>query len=339
MSPTLQHFAARLAALPAPPADARRELSLDTQALFSALLTNEFKAQYGPAGFAQADAVMRQYNEGVVRCRTGQLPEALAELRRADEQLAALAPALVPYTTLFQLSGWGNYYYKAGEGERAVQLLAQGLGLSAELERQGHQALIYRRIEQLQNIATIYGKQQQVERASQVLKNTAIFIHAGRAHGLFSPDWDAATLGQVPALQETTLYNVCRQLAELDTLRLAQPAGPEADYFHRAVGPELLAGLAPTTYDRTVLYNWLYVKASYYAESPVAFFENVLAFLADAQVAPRYGVFQANLLAQAAAHIRRQAAAAQPLGLLATVDALADRARARAGRRPARIAA
>lgn len=337
MSYTLQQFAARLATLPVPPADARRTLSLDTQALFSALLTNEFKAQFGPVGFDQADAVMRQYNEGVVRCRTGQLPEALAELRRADAKLALLAPALVPYTTLFQLSGWGNYYYKAGEGERAVALLTQGLSLSAELERQGHQALIYRRIEQLQNIATIYAKQQQAEQASRLLCNTAIYIHAGRAQDLFILDWDAAALGQVPALQETTLYNVCRQLAELDTL-LTQPTGPGADYFHRAIGPELLAGLAATTYDRTVLYNWLYTKASYCEESPAAFFENVLAFLADASVAPRYGVLQANLLAQAASHIRRQDAA-QYLGLLATVDALADRARARAGRRPARIAA
>lgn len=338
MSHTLQQFAARLAALPAPPADARHALSLDTQALFSALLTNEFKAQFGLAGFDQADAVMRQYNDGVVRCRTGQLPEALAELRRADAQLATLAPTLVPYTTLFQLSGWGNYYYKAGEGERAVALLAQGLGLSAELERQGHQALIYRRIEQLQNIATIYAKQQQFEQASHLLRNTAIFIHAGRAQALFIPDWEATALGQVPALQETTLYNVYRQLAELDTLLLTHPPGPGADYFHRAIGPELLAGLAATTYDRTVVYNWLYVKASYYEQSPAAFFENVLAFLADISVAPRYGVLQANLLAQAASHIRRQDAASH-LGLLATVDALADRAWVRAGRRPARIAA
>ncbi len=338
MSRSLQHFVDQLRSLPAPPADARRELSLDTQALFSALLTNEFRAQHGPDGFVQADAVMRQYNEGVVRCRTGQLPEALAELRRGDECLATLTPELVDYTALFQLSGWGNYYYKTGDAERAVALLRQGLGLSVTLERQGHQALIYRRIEQLQNIATIYGKQQQFEAASQLLKNTAIFIHAGRAQGLFIDDWDAGSLGQVQALQETTLYNVCRQLAELNTLTLTYPGGPGADYFHHAVGQDLLAGLEATTYDRTVLYNWLYVKASYYTQSPEDFFENVLAFLTDGSVAPRYGVFQANLLAQASVHIRQQGLS-HGESLLATVDSLADRARVRAGRRPARLAA
>lgn len=338
MSRILQHFIDQLKSLPAPPAGARRELSLDTQALFSALLTNEFQAQYGPDGFAQADAVMRQYNEGVVRCRTGQLPEALAELQRGDQCLATLAPELVDYTALFQLSGWGNYYYKAGEADRAVSLMRQGLGLSAMLERNGHQALIYRRIEQLQNIATIYGKQQQFERASQLLKNTAIFIHSGHVEGLFIDDWDAGSLSQVQALQETTLYNVCRQLAELDTVTLTCAVGPGTDYFHHAVGQELLASLQATTYDRTVLYNWLYVKASYYTQSPAAFFENVLVFLADESVAPRYGVFQANLLAQAAVYIRQQGLA-QSEDLLATVDAVANRARVRAGRRPIRLAA
>jgi tetratricopeptide (TPR) repeat protein len=338
MSRTLQHFVDQLVALPRPPANARRELSLDTQALFSALLTNEFQAQYGAAGFAQADAVMRQFNEGVLLCRQDQLAAALAELQRGDEQLAALPAALIPYTSLFQLSGWGNYYYKAGEGERAVALLCQGLQLSIELEQQGHHALIYRRIEQLQNIATIYGKQQQYEAAIGLLTSTATFIHAGQATGLFVADWDAARLRQVQALQETTLFNVCRQLAELNTLMLASPTGLPDDYFHCHAGRQLLAGLEVSTYDRTLLYNWLYVKASFYAEGPDAFFANVLTFLADTVAAPRYGVFQANLLAQAASHIRQQATA-QREDLLSTVGAVAERARLRAGGRAARMAA
>ena len=64
----------------------------------------------------------------------------------------------------------------------------------------------------------------------------------------------------------------------------------------------------------------------------------MLAFLTDESVAPRYGVFQANLLAQTSVHIRQQDLA-HGESLLVTVNALADRAARWAGRRPARLAA
>jgi hypothetical protein len=309
MTTHLQTFAEKLSALDRRPLTVADGLkSYNGEALFAALLNNELRAQVGDAGHDAARHVLLEYFQAVLRCRENNLPEALAQLHRTDQLRHALTGSALDYATLFQLSAWGNYYYKTREADRAIGLLRQGLYLSADLERRGFGAFMYRRIEQLQNIANIHGKQQDFDAAHELLRNLLTFLHAGRVQGLLIADWDAATLARTPILHEGTLHSVLRQVADLNTRHLDHPVYHDA-FYHQYFYQDLLAHLEPTTYNRVILHNWLYVKNSYYADSPAAFLDNVLEFLADEAIAPHYNMLKANLLSQAIWHCRQQAPA------------------------------
>lgn len=286
--------------------------TLDAQALFAALLKNGLLAQAGPEVYVHTTRLANSYTEAVNLARKGPLAIALAQLYRTDAALAALPASAGEFAELFRLSAWGYYHYKAQDGALGLELLRQGLGLSAALERRGYPALVYRRIEQLQNIARIYSTSEQPALAQQLLKNTLTYIHSGLASGLFIDDWDVATIGQVPVLQESTLRSVFIQLAEHNTRTMSHMYYGDA-YFYLTVVREVLAQFEATTYNRVVLYNWLYVKASYYEQGPAAFLANVLSFVRDPEVAREYDQLKANLLAQAIWHIRQQPEPVRPL--------------------------
>jgi hypothetical protein len=309
MTTDLQVFAKKLSALEQRPLTAADGLkSYNGEALFAALLNNELRAQVGEESYGQAQHVIAEYFKAVLLCRESKLPEALAQLHAADQLRPPLAGNALDYATLFQLSAWGNYYYKAREADRAIELLRQGLCLSADLERRGFGAFIYRRIEQLQNIANILSKQPDPNAAHRLLKNVLTFMYSGRANGLFIDDWDAATLAQTRILQEGTLHSVLRQIADQNTRNMDHPVYDNAFYYNFFY-KGLLDELATDTYNRVVLYNWVYVKSSYYEQGPAAFLNNVLEFLADEAIAPNYNVLKANLLSQAIWHCRQQAPA------------------------------
>jgi len=309
MTTHLQLFAEKLSALDRRPLTTADGLkAYNGEALFAALLNNELRAQVGEAGHDEVRHVIAEYFQAVLLCRQNKLPEALAQLHRTDQLRPALAGNALDYATLFQLSAWGNYYYKTREADRAIGLLRQGLHLSADLERRGFGAFIYRRIEQLQNIANIHVKQQNLDAAHELLRNVLTFLHAGRAQGLLIADWDATTLAQTPILHEGTLHAVLRQIADQNTRNLGHPVYHDA-FYHQYFYKDLLAQLETTTYNRVILYNWLYVKSSYHEQSPAAFLDNVLEFLADEAIAPHYNMLKANLLSQAIWHCRQQAPA------------------------------
>jgi len=309
MSPELSVFVEKLTAL-------RRQATplktLDTQALFAALLKNGLLRQAGAEVYGHTTRLADAYTQAVDLGRRGALAEALAQLHRTDEALAALPAGMGEFAELFQLSAWGYYYYKTGESAQGFELLRRGLGLSAALERRGYPALVYRRIEQLQNLARLHSQSQQPELTQQLLKNTLTYLHSGQASGLFIADWDAAAIGQVPALHEATLRSVGNQLAEHSTLTMSHPTCGNAHFYHTVVR-EVLAQLEATSYGRVVLYNWLYVKASYYEQGPAAFLDNVLTFVSDTEIAREYDLLRANLLAQAIWHMQQQPEPVRPL--------------------------
>jgi len=297
------YFLDQLLALPPAPPAPGPSATPSTQAIFTVLFDRQLREKVGPAAYQQATGVLRQYYRAVELCRQCQLPAAQAQLHQADAQLAQLPAAVRDFVTLFHLSAWGNYYYQAHDAPRGIALLRQGLGLSAALERQGY-ALIYRRIEQLLNIGALYARQQRHARAHALLRSTLTFVHAGRAEGLLLDDWNAADLQRVRAYQEHTLDETFARLATQNMALLAHPAYGD-DYHYAFFFRDLLHQLHPDTYNRTILHNWLYVKASYYQQGPAAFLENTLTFVGDAEIAPEYGIFKANLLAQASHHLRQ----------------------------------
>jgi hypothetical protein len=306
MNPDLHVFAAKLDALkPSLPAGTVDNKGFNGQALFGALLNNELRAQVGDDAFRHAEHAITEYFEAVLLCRKKELPAALRQLQRADALMPALASGTEEFVTLFKLSAWGNYYYQACEGNQAVELLRQGLRISADLERRGYGAFIFRRIEQLQNIANIYFKQQQDEAAHRLLKNVLTFMHSGRATDLLIEDWDTGPLAQLRIMQESTLHAVLRHIAVQNTRFMDHPVYDNA-YYYRFYFKDLLVELETNTYNRVVLYNWTYAKASFFEAGPAAFLENVLAFLADEAIIPTYNVLKANLLAQALWYIGQQ---------------------------------
>lgn len=287
---------------PVPPA-LEAPAVLSTQAIFTVLFDRQLREKVGPAAYQQATGVLRQYYRAVELCRQRRLPTAHTQLQQADAQLTALPTPVQDFVTLFHLSAWGNYHYQADDPAQGIVLLRRGLALSAELERQGY-ALIYRRVEQLLNIGALYARQQRHARAHELLRNTITFVHTGQAQGLLLDDWDAAALQRVRAYQEYTLDEAFARLATQNTALLAHPAYAD-DYHYAFFFRDLLRQLHADTYNRTILHNWLYVKASYYEDGPAAFLANTLTFVADAEIAPEYGVFKANLLAQASHHLRQ----------------------------------
>lgn len=306
MNTTLQSFAAKLSALAAPAAPVGGSKNINSQALFAALLNNELRRQAGPEAHAQADHVVAQYFKAVLLCRASKLPEALARLQASDALMLTLPALTVDFVTLFQLSAWGNYHYKTGESHTAIDLLRQGLGISAGLERQGYGALVYRRFEQLQNIANILLKACQADEAHQLLKNALVYAHSGHASGLLIDDWEPAAVGRVPVLQDSTLEALFSQLASQNTATMGQPGYDHAYYY--AFCQDLLRDLTTDTYNRTVLYNWMYVKASWFEQGPDAFLANVLEFIIDPEISASYDVFKGNLLAQSLSIFRPQPA-------------------------------
>lgn len=322
MSNALQVFVEKLHVLAQRPVVAAEVKNINGQALFAALLNNELKAQAGQEGHRQADHVVGEYFKAVLLCRKNELVAALAQLQHSDGLMDSLPAVTVDFVTLFKLSAWGNYRYKTQEGALGIELLRQGLGISARLERQGFGPLIYRRIEQLQNIANILFRQQQVEQANQLLKNALTFVHTGRAEGLLIDDWDADTMRRVRTLQENTLEAVLSQLAAQNTLYM-NDAVYHNEYYHRVFFRGLLQELEADTYNRVVLYNWLYVKNSYFELGAEEFLRNALEFLSDEAITAAYDVFKANLLAQAIWVIRQQENH-QP-ALIDTIQGFAER--------------
>ena len=293
MHQDLTLFVARLRTLAEQPLPSVTK-QLNHQALFAALLSNQLLAQVGATASTQARQAIQQYFEAVLLCRQQQLLGAQHALSRADASLLALPAVAVEVATLFQLSAWGNYYYANQEGDRAVVALRQGLILSAKLERRGYTALIHRRIEQLQNVATIYFQQQQPAEAGQLLRNALSFVVTGQVQDLLIEDWEASGLRQVPALHEHTLRGLLAYVAT----RLGTPASSPFDDDYRRFFQDLLRKFTADTYNQVVLYNWLFISISYLEEGLRGFLHNVGEFLADAEITASYDMFKVNLLQQ-----------------------------------------
>ncbi|WP_216679674.1 hypothetical protein [Hymenobacter siberiensis] len=328
MPSSLSTFTRQLAALRQLPQPTLVE-GPNIQAIFTTWFDKELRAKMGPEAYQQATAVLQQYTAAVQLCRTDKLAAALAQLQLADAELAELPAAPQAFVTLFHLSAWGNYQYKVGNATQGIALLHQGLLLSAELERQGYK-LIYRRVEQLLNIVALYTQQQHHARAHNLLRNILTFAHTGQATGLLIDDWDGAALQQVRAYQEHTLDEAFAKLASQNTTYLTHPQYTD-DYHYHFFFRDLLQQLHPDTYNRAILHNWLYVKESYYQNGLNSFLENVLIFVADPEIASEYGVFKANLLAQAGHYLHQQTSDTTHLAVIrnfATATLLDRRGRA-----------
>lgn len=308
MITTLQSFADKLATFQQQaPLLTDGPRTYNGQALFAALLNNELRAQVGDA-HRQSDYVIAEYFKAVLLCRENNLAAALAQLQRTDALAPTLPAGTEDFAQLFKLSAWGNYYYKTREADRAIALLCEGLVLSASLERRGFGAFIYRRIEQLQNIGNILFKSQRDDEAHELLRNVLTFMHTGHAKGLFTDDWEVATLTYTRILQEGALHAVVRQIAHQNTLYQEHPQYNHA-FYHQFFFQDFARELETDTYNRVILYNWAYVKNSYLEQGPAAFLENTLAFLADEAVAINYNNLKVNLLSQVIWCSRQQAPA------------------------------
>lgn len=301
MLTALPLFVAELTALPL----RRPEAAPDANALMSKIMGKEMERLMGPEVFHHHDVLATEYSRAVAACRRGDLPAALSQLESTDARVPAVPVAALPLVTLYRYSAWANYYYKVGQGEEAVALLRQGLPISASLERDGCPVLIFRRLDQLLNIATIYLRQERLDEASELLRNILCFVLTGQARGLLIEDWDGAAVRRVRLFQEGVLDEVVSRLATQNMVHMVHPTHGEAyyyDFFFR----DLLRDWPTDTYNRVVIYNWLYAKVSYFEQAPAEFLANVLSFVGDAAITPAYDVLRANLLAQVIVHFQGQ---------------------------------
>lgn len=301
---------ARIAPRPAP-----------TPSLFVDLLQQRLAEQCGPEAPVQVGSLIEAYSKAVGLCRKEELGAALAHLQGVDHLVAEVPEKQREFLTLFQLSAWGNYYFKNRQADLALAALTEGLNRSAHLEQAGYYPLIHRRIEQLQNIAMIYYRQQQPQAANELLRNTLRFVHSGHAHGLLVAHWDRARLEQVPALQDSTLQYVFQSVAKHNCHSHATPGYGENYYYHFFY-QEALAQLAVTTPTRQILRQWLLVKCARLEAGEQAFLQRVLAFFAEPAVAADYGPLKTNLLQQVVHLIRQAPAVANPEQLIASLLAL-----------------
>ena len=279
-----------------PPA-APASLQKGTDALFSSLINNELQLRVGPDGLLLARQAISDYFRAVQLCRENNPVEAQAQLHCCDALLASLPSAALDFVQLFRMGAWSNYYYKIRQSERAINLLCEGFGLSATLERQGYPAFLYWRIGQLLNISTVLFKEKSYENGHQLLKNAIVFTHSGEATGLLIDDWHGVAITTVRTLQESALDQLFGQLARQNMLLLPHETY-DSTYYHRFFFAQLLAEMETETYNRMVLYNWLHAKVSYEEEGLVGFLTNTLNFITDPAITRDYDLFKVNLLAQ-----------------------------------------
>lgn len=270
----------------------------DGPKLFTMLLNKSLSDQVGADKFDQIDVVVQAYFSAVLNCRKNKLEEARLQLDAADQLFDQLIPDAKPFASLFKLSAWGNFYYKENEFTKAINLLVEGLSISADLERKGLDVLIHRRIEQIQNIVNIYSKMGCVEQSDLLLKNIIKFVYTGVIDGLFIKDWNHEYMRKVGVLHENTLNSLFSQIATQNLRQMKNPIYNDP-YFYNSFYKDFLKMVNADNYNSVILYNWMYIKASYVKDGVVSFFNNLDEFLKDPNITKAYDVYKVNLLSQA----------------------------------------
>jgi hypothetical protein len=303
MANCLAAFVEHLVTMEAPVAPQSK--NINSEGLFGALVNNELKGRFEAARIEQAASLTTSYYKAVELCRANQLPAAHAQLLHCDELLGHLPAEATAFLLLARAGAWSNYYYKAQQGSRAIDVLCEGFQISAALERQGYSVFLYWRIGQLFNVTTVLFKQQALVQAHQLLKDSLVFTHSGQVKNLLIDDWGGTAIGEVRILQESCLDQLFGQVARQNTLLMAHEDYGNA-YYYRFFFEELLREMEAETYNRVVLYNWMHAKASYEQEGLRAFLDNTLDFLTDPSITRDYDVYKVNLLAQVRWSIRQQ---------------------------------
>jgi hypothetical protein len=264
--------------------------------VFSILLNAEAAKKLGHEMNDRISEVTDTYFNAVVLCRKNKITDALTVLHQGDAAFENFEDEPQCLIRLFKLSAWANYHYKAGEFNQGIGLLVSGLSLSARLEAEGYEVLQFRRIEQLQNIARIFFSSKKYLEGFTLIRSILRFIMGGNTDGLYIKDWNHQKFTQIRQMMENTLDSVFLQLATLNSSAQETPFGDlfYYDFFFK----ELLETMDADTYNRSILYNWMYVKASYFKEGQEAFLNNISIFLKDDEISPDYNKLKENLLLQ-----------------------------------------
>ncbi|MFD2284981.1 hypothetical protein GJU39_17415 [Pedobacter petrophilus] len=262
--------------------------------VFSTLLNAEAEKKMGKEVNHQISELTDVYFKAVVLCRKNRKNEALAILLEADNAFEHFDLKPKRILSLFKISAWANYHYKLDEYTKGINLLVAGLSQSAMLEAEGYDVLQYRRIEQLQNICRILFSSKRYLEGFSVMRSVLRFILTGNFEGLYVQEWDYRKFKQIRQMMENTLDSVFIQLAILNNTACDTLFGNifYYDFFFK----ELLEIMETDTYNRSILYNWMYVKASYFKEGKEAFLNNVSTFLKDEEISPDYNKLKENLL-------------------------------------------
>ncbi|MBO9673513.1 MAG: hypothetical protein J7577_08715 [Sphingobacteriaceae bacterium] len=264
--------------------------------VFSILLNAEAAKKMGDEMNDRISEVTDTYFNAVVLCRKNKLTEAHDILLLGDTAFEDFEEEPQCLIRLFKLSAWANYHYKAGQFNQGIDLLVSGLSLSARLEAEGYEILQFRRIEQLQNISRILFSSKKYLEGFTLLRSILRFIINGNTDGLCINDWNHQKFMQIRQMTENTLDSVFIQLAILNSSAHETPFGDlfYYDFFFK----ELLETMETDTYNRSILYNWMYIKASYFKEGPESFLNNISIFLKDEEISPDYNKLKENLLLQ-----------------------------------------
>lgn len=128
------------------------------------------------------------------------------------------------------------------------------------------------------------------------MRSVIRFIISGNTDRLYTREWNHKKFTQIRQMMENTLDSVFLQLAILNSSAQETPFGDlfYYDFFFK----ELLETMETDTYNRSILYNWMYVKASYFKEGQEAFLNNISIFLKDDEISPDYNKLKENLLLQ-----------------------------------------
>ena len=264
--------------------------------VFSTLLNAEAVKKMGHEMNNRISEITDTYFNAVLLCRKNKTTEALTVLLQGDATYENFEDEPRQVINLFKISAWANYHYKAGQFNQGIDLLVSGLSLSAKLEATGYEVLQFRRIEQLQNICRILFSSKKYLEGFTLMRSVIRFIISGNTEGLYTREWNHKKFTQIRQMMENTLDSVFIQLAILNSTAQETPFGDlfYYDFFFK----ELLETMETDTYNRSILYNWMYVKASYFKEGQEAFLNNISIFLKDDEISPDYNKLKENLLLQ-----------------------------------------
>ncbi len=269
-----------------------------SQPIFEHLLKEQVLKNVSEDEYETILAITQDYLVAVKQCRENLLSEAFKKLKDVDSQLIRLSGFSYQIAYLFKLSAWGNYYYKEGSHQKAINLLVVGFKQSAVLEELGVYALIYRRIEQLMNISYVLTASNKALEAIKLLFDSLNFSLFGEANDLYIKKWDYNAYIKHTIISDNNTKVLLQELCFQDSKSIITGDLQKLNYMYRRYEDLLKSIDSRDDYMAALIFNWISVKKEIKHNSSESTIQWVKSFVEDENIDSAFDFLKVNLFIQ-----------------------------------------